>query len=351
MDIVGPILDIVPKLCDCIKKKAMYITDLEKIMNSLRGQMDRLKSISDDVRLKVAGEEQRYRVATAEKEVQEILQQGAQEIQQKCLGNGCPKNCRSTYKLGKRGTKAIDVVKELTSKGDFNVVAHNQIDPVYVKNLGRTTKVSVKNLERTTNQTESQTMHNTHTGKQIVGLYEMPLEKDIGLDSTSDEVWKCLEEDQVGIIGLYGMGGVGKTTLLKRINNELRVRDHSFDLVMWVVASKQARVDIIQQNILTNLHVPAESWRNKNEDEKAIQVFQLLMASKFILLLDDLWERLDLLKVGIPLQNTQHGWKVVFTTRSEEVCGKMEAHKKIRVMCLTREMAWALFRQKVGHGP
>ncbi|GAB4850154.1 hypothetical protein Ancab_029449 [Ancistrocladus abbreviatus] len=336
MDIVGPILDIVTKLCDCIKKYAMYIMDLEETMSSLRWEMDGLESISEDVRQKVALEQQRHmvpkrqvldwlsKVETAEKEVQEILQQGAEEIQQKCLGNGCPKNCRSTYKLGKRGTKALNVVKDLRSKGDFDVVAHNQLDPVSAVNI-------------------------TSAGKQTEGLHEMPMEKDIGLDSTSDEVWKCLVEDQIVIIGLYGMGGAGKTTLLKRINNELLKKNHAFDLVMWVVASKQARVDIIQRNILTRLHVPAESWRDKNEDDKAIQIFQLLMGRKFIFLLDDLWERLDLSKVGIPLQNTQHGCKVVFTTRSEEVCGKMEAHKKIRVRCLTRQMAWALFQEKVGY--
>ncbi|GAB4850160.1 hypothetical protein Ancab_029455 [Ancistrocladus abbreviatus] len=256
-------------------------------------------------------------VEIVEPEVHDILQEGAEVIQRRCLGERCPKNCLSTYDLGKRATKALNVVNDLVSKGKFDVVALP--------------------------------MNITSAETQIQGLCEMPMEKDIGLDSISDEVWKCLEEDQVGIIGLCGMGGVGKTTLLKRINNELLKKGHAFDLVMWVVASKQARVDIIQENILTSLHVPAESWRDKNEDEKAKQVLGLLKSRKFILFLDDLWERLDLSKVGIPLQNTQHGCKVVFTTRSKEVCGKMEAHRKIEVSCLNWEMAWALFQEKVGN--
>ena len=51
---------------------------------------------------------------------------------------------------------------------------------------------------------------------------EMPVEKNMtaGLDSTLEVVWHCIEDGGVGIIGLYGIGGVGKTTLLKKINNK-----------------------------------------------------------------------------------------------------------------------------------
>ena len=67
---------------------------------------------------------------------------------------------------------------------------------------------------------------------------EKPLEKTIGLDFMFAKIWKWLEDEKVGIIGLYGMGGVGKTTLLKRINNEFLKTKLGFDVVIWVVVSK-----------------------------------------------------------------------------------------------------------------
>lgn len=42
------------------------------------------------------------------------------------------------------------------------------------------------------------------------------------------------------VIGLYGMGGVGKTTLLKNLNNKFRDTEHDFDLVIWVKVSRNA---------------------------------------------------------------------------------------------------------------
>ncbi|RHN62528.1 putative P-loop containing nucleoside triphosphate hydrolase [Medicago truncatula] len=66
----------------------------------------------------------------------------------------------------------------------------------------------------------------------------MPCGETVGLDLMVDKVWHSLEDDNVGIIGLYGMGVAGKTTLMKRIHNELGKRGHSFDIVMWAVFSE-----------------------------------------------------------------------------------------------------------------
>ncbi|GMH14269.1 hypothetical protein Nepgr_016110 [Nepenthes gracilis] len=327
MDLMSPILEVASKLCDCVANRAAYINDLEETIGSLERARDELKGLSEDVQLKVGQAKRKHmkpksqvidwltKAEAAEKEAAEILQRGSLEIQKKCLGNCCPKNCWSSYKLGKRATKALKTVIEIRSKGDFDEVAHEYVN-------------SAEN--------------------RAEGLYEMPMEKDIGLDSTFENVWECLEDKQVGIIGLYGMGGVGKTTLMKRINNELLKYPRDFNLVIWVVASKSARMDMIQEEILTKTQVPSKLWKDKNEQEKAILVLNFLKQRKFILMLDDLWERLDLSQMGIPLQNTQNGCKVVFTTRSKEVCGQMGAHESIRVRCLKWDEAWSLFQEKLG---
>ncbi|KAJ4718366.1 Disease resistance protein [Melia azedarach] len=91
-----------------------------------------------------------------------------------------------------------------------------------------------------------------------------------------------------------------------------------------------------------------DRWKNKSIDQKAIDIFRVLSRKKFVLLLDDIWERIELTKLGIPHPTRENRSKVIFTTRSEEVCGRMEADKKIKVECLGWEDAWNLFRRKVG---
>ena len=103
--------------------------------------------------------------------------------------------------------------------------------------------------------------------KKTEGLSEIPVdEKVVGMETSFDMALRHFHDDCLKMIGLYGMGGVGKTTLLKKINNELFKRNNGvFDLVIWVVASKQATVGTVQDSILHELSIPS---KDMNELEK-----------------------------------------------------------------------------------
>lgn len=66
-------------------------------------------------------------------------------------------------------------------------------------------------------------------------------------------------------------------------------------------------------------------WNMKGEYDRAVEILISLRRKKFVLLLDDVWERLDLSQIGVSLSDCQNGSKIVFTTHSEEVCDHMEA--------------------------
>lgn len=238
-------------------------------------------------------------------ELQEVNK--SQEIEKLCLGGYCSKSCKSSYKFGKEVARKLQAVISLKGEGDFKDVAETvPEDPVD----------------------------------------EMPLERTIlGQQATFQKVLNCLAEN--AIIGLYGSGGVGKTTLLKQINN-FCYGGHNFDIEIWVVVSKQLKLERIQEDIGKKISLPTDSWKNRSIENAARDIYNILSKKKFLLLLDDMWESIDLTKVGVPLSNQKTESKIVFTTRFEEVCGKMEAQKKIKVECLGIEEAWRLFQMKVG---
>ncbi|MBA0868846.1 hypothetical protein Goshw_019474 [Gossypium schwendimanii] len=148
-----------------------------------------------------------------------------------------------------------------------------------------------------------------------------PEEQPIGLESTIEKVWHCIVDKDVGIIGLYGLGGVGKTTLLTQINNKFSTTADKFDVVIWALVSKDYNVEKIQDKMGGNIGFRDTSWKSKSVDEKAVDIYGVLRNKRFVVLLDDLWER---------------------------VCGEMEARKRIKVECLEPEKAWELFQAKVG---
>ncbi|XP_058010155.1 probable disease resistance protein At5g63020 [Hevea brasiliensis] len=154
--------------------------------------------------------------------------------------------------------------------------------------------------------------------------------------------------DKVGIVGIYGIGGVGKTTLLTQINNRFATIFDHFDVVIWAVVSKDFKPDKIQEQIWKKIGFFDEKWEKKSLREKADDVFHVLSRKKFVLLFDDIWQRVDLEEIGVPLPTRPNRCKIVFTTRSYRVGGQMDAEKMIKVKPLDWEEAWALFQKKVG---
>lgn len=75
------------------------------------------------------------------------------------------------------------------------------------------------------------------------------MEENVGLDCMLSQVWNWLQEENIGIIGLWGIGGVSKTTLLRKINEDFLRTSHEFHVVLWIVVSKQVNLEKIRENI------------------------------------------------------------------------------------------------------
>lgn len=91
-----------------------------------------------------------------------------------------------------------------------------------------------------------------------------PSQPTVGLESKFDEVWGCLGEERVGIIWLYGLGGVGKTTLMTQINNALYKSIYEgYDVVIWAVMSTDPNPRKVQDEICKKIGFVDGIWKNK----------------------------------------------------------------------------------------
>ncbi|XP_058075732.1 probable disease resistance protein At4g27220 [Magnolia sinica] len=156
----------------------------------------------------------------------------------------------------------------------------------------------------------------------------------------------ALRDENTKIIGVWGMGGVGKTTLVKNVNNKLQ-GTQQFNKVIMVIVSEDVDTKRIQGDIAKRLGFTLRE--NGTEPSRAIDLRNRLMQEKkFLIILDDLWVQLDLAKVGIPSTNSHEGCKIIFTTRNEDVCQGMESQVDIQVKVLSEEESWKLFKEKAG---
>ncbi|XP_062002375.1 disease resistance protein RUN1-like isoform X2 [Rosa rugosa] len=160
-----------------------------------------------------------------------------------------------------------------------------------------------------------------------------------------NELMEALEDDEVAAIGVYGMGGVGKTTMVKHVGAQAQ-KMGLFDRVIMAVVSQTPDTRTIQGALadLLGLKLVEESESGRGDRLQT----EILGRNKILIILDDIWNTLDLSSIGIPSYNELQicNSKLLFTTRRLNVCHTMESQAKIHLNILSEEDAWNLFLKK-----
>ncbi|CAA0814957.1 Disease resistance protein RPS2 [Striga hermonthica] len=313
MDFVTPLITLVSCLVDYVLRALTAAGDLDRKIQLLETGLEELIEVRDDLRKQVDRAESLGLTLTSQVKgwlervdrVQAEVESIRDDLAHKRL---C---CLSRCRLYGKVEENLNLVDDLKEKGKLEVVLPD--------------------------------------GLLLVPVVEIPSRPAVGLGPMLDKVRQLLADEDVGTVGIYGTGGSGKTTLLKCVNNELFSRTHGFDFVIWVGAvSRDIVIEKIQQAIGARLGL---SWDDDNQlfvEVRALRIHSIMRRKKFLLLLDDVWGGFDLEKVGIPVPDRANGSKVMFTTRSAEVCAQMDADRTLRMEFLGEDESWKLFYQKVG---
>uniref|UniRef100_A0A2N9GRM5 Uncharacterized protein n=1 Tax=Fagus sylvatica TaxID=28930 RepID=A0A2N9GRM5_FAGSY len=161
-------------------------------------------------------------------------------------------------------------------------------------------------------------------------------------ESIMKEVLEALRDDNINMISICGMGGIGKTTMAKEVAKRAK-EAKLFDEDVMAVVSQNQDVKHIQGQIADMLHL---QLKTESLQERANQLFKRLMDSKSVLvILDDVWEALNLTDVGIPCGGQNKRCKILLTSRNEEACKQSQIFP---IEELSGEEEWNLFREMAG---
>ncbi|RVW64495.1 Disease resistance protein [Vitis vinifera] len=106
----------------------------------------------------------------------------------------------------------------------------------------------------------------------------------------------ALRDNNINLIGVWGMGGVGKTTLVKQVAQQAK-QQHLFTTQVYIDLSSIPDSQKLRQKIANAL---AFTLWEQNESRKADQLKKRLKERKILIILDDIWREVNLEEVGIP---------------------------------------------------
>ncbi|KAF2301430.1 hypothetical protein GH714_024032 [Hevea brasiliensis] len=321
---ISPVCDAIKGSLFC-RARADYFDDLQDHLMDAQSEMDQLKKMKEHVVERVQKEtkpqmQQLYevtdwlkRVDRLQEDAKEIIKEAKEEIRNKALRWFCPKRCCSYERVGKRVSETLGEVKQLVNDGKFDAV-----------------------VER----------------KPFDLVIQMPVRKTFGFDFKLEEILTCIEKPSVEIMGLYGKGGVGKTTLLKKIYNKFC--EKSDYVLIFVERSEQEPVKAAKEAICKKFGISQEECKNKGEPINNV-ISNILRKEKFALMLDGVegrWLHQLLDEIGVRRDGDRKGSKVIFTTRSKVLCDTMKCDmmkaQTIEVELLPPETALQLFNFCVG---
>ncbi|KAG8372108.1 hypothetical protein BUALT_Bualt12G0032200 [Buddleja alternifolia] len=312
--LVGPAVQLGKCIVQPIKRQFNYLCCFNHNIQSLRKEAERLDNARDGLQL---------RVNAAEDNVEVILPEvvswlnSSNVIKDNIIGieTQIPIvkrrfwNIKSRFLLSRKAKKTTEVMKELQSDCKFDPISQPAPPPA--------------------------------RGPITIGeTYEFETRKQI-----EEDIMEALRGGVVNLLGICGMGGVGKTTMANRIMKRAREED-LFDEILMVVVSQSVDMLKIQREISESLGLKLEV---ESLPARAHKLRTRLMGTKrTLVVLDDVWERLIMEDLGIPCESGVKGCTVLLTSRDRDVFNAMNVPKVCALQILPQNESWFLFKDKVG---
>jgi Leucine-rich repeat (LRR) protein len=241
-----------------------------------------------------------------------------------------PEHLRSLHEIGEEIDRINSSIPEIS----------DMINNLSAVNLGETSIIADQ-LEDQQFQDPRKTIHDNDEN-EVVGFDEEI--KEI-IKELLDPTYKPLKA-----ISLVGMGGIGKTTLAKKVSSHSDVKQH-FDIVASIIVSKQYNALNLQKEILkATVQIEKEVLEKMDQEGVRKRLDDSLKEKRYLIVIDDLWtikswEEINPHNTTFP--NMNNGSRIMLTTRNLDVAKCPNFRYCIhKLKLLDDENSWELLKRK-----
>ncbi|KAJ0652910.1 putative virus X resistance protein-like, coiled-coil [Helianthus annuus] len=143
----------------------------------------------------------------------------------------------------------------------------------------------------------------------------------IGFDEEAKELVSRLTNiaESLEVVSVVGMGGLGKTTLAKKVYSDPAIEFHFFVRAWVYVSQEYSRKEVLLAILGCLMQQPSDQTSKMNEEMIIEEICKQLNGRRYLIVLDDVWttDAWNDLKTAFPNQNC--GSRILLTTRNTDV--------------------------------
>ncbi|BFG41908.1 hypothetical protein CerSpe_281820 [Prunus speciosa] len=191
---------------------------------------------------------------------------------------------------------------------------------------------------------------------RMVSLYTEEAEL-VGIQTLRDKLisWSIGGEiaSRRSVSSLVGMGGLGKTTLAKKVYDNPRFTEW-FDWRAWITVSQSYKNEDILRNMIAEFHMVRKESVLEGIETMDLKLLidtlrEYLKEKRYAVVFDDVWSTNLWECVKLALPDNNNGSRIIITTRKSEVaasCREAFSDQVYDLEPLSTDKAWELFCKK-----